>query len=70
MINIEQAQKVWDACRKIHLAKFGDNGVTLPKLDMAEVFNGRDAIDVDEVTAFCHRFIEQWKPRLRKPARG
>lgn len=67
LITREEAEKVWATVRKIRLAKFNDNGVSLPKLDMEEVFHGRDAVDIDEVTAYCQRFIEQWRPRLRRP---
>ena len=47
-----QMYNLWSAIRgRIRLAKFGDNGVELPEIDVEKIFKGRRYRPLDEVTA-------------------
>ena len=58
-----QMYNLWSAIRgRIRLAKFGDNGVELPEIDVEKIFKGRRYRPLDEVTAEILSIIEKWQP--------
>jgi len=60
-----QAQNVWNGIRdNIRLAKFGDDGVPLPDIDMRKIFKRKKYLPLAEVTKEILSIIEKWQPKL------
>jgi len=59
----EQAQEVWDSIRKkIRLAKFNDEGIELPAIDMAKLFRGRKSATLRDINSQVKDIINGWEP--------
>jgi len=62
-ITQKQAQDVWDAIRwKIRLARFSDEGIELPAIDMAKLFRGRKTVTWKDINAQIQDIINRWEP--------
>lgn len=62
-LTLKQAQKVWnDIEQNIKLAPFNDEGINLPHIDMAKIFNGRQSMTWHAITDEVQRIIEEWQP--------
>ena len=58
-----QAQNVWDNIRQsIRLAKFNDNGIELPAIDMSKLFRGRKYATWQEINTQIQDIINEWEP--------
>jgi len=58
-----QAQNVWDNIRQsIRLAKFNDNGIELPAIDMSKLFRGRKSATWQEINTQIQDIINEWEP--------
>ena len=59
----EQAQATWNTIRKkIRLAKFNDDGIELPAIDMAKFFHGRKSATWQEINSKVQDIINRWEP--------
>ena len=59
----KQAQDVWDAIRwKIRLARFNDEGIELPAIDMAKLFRGRKTATWKDINSQVQDIINGWEP--------
>lgn len=59
----QQAQATWDKIRDhIRLAPFNDDGISLPHIDMAKIFNGRQSMSWNAITDEMQRIVESWQP--------
>ena len=62
-ITPRQAQNVWDNIRQsIRLAKFNDNGIELPAIDMSKLFRGRKYTTWQEINTQIQDIINEWEP--------
>lgn len=62
-MTLQQAQQTWDKIeQKIKLAPFNDEGITLPHIDMAKIFNGRQSMTWHAITDEVQHIIETWQP--------
>ncbi len=62
-LTLQQAQANWDKIENhIKLAKFNDDGITLPHIDMAKIFNGRQSMTWHAITEEVQHIIDTWKP--------
>ena len=58
-----QAQNIWNNIRsKIRLAKFNDDGVELPAIDMKRLFDGRKYMSLKSFDEQIKHIIEEWNP--------
>ena len=65
MITPMQAQAVWDSIRdNIRLAKFKDEGIELPAIDMAKLFQGRKSATWQDINAQVQDIINGWEPPI------
>ena len=63
IVALTQAQRVWNDIRDhIRLAKYGDEGVQLPEIDMREIFKDKRHLPLTEVTNQILSFFENWQP--------
>lgn len=59
----QQAQETWDKIREqVRLAPFNDEGISLPDIDMAKIFRGRNSLTWEKVTQEVTSIIENWLP--------
>lgn len=57
------AQFIWENIRrKIRLAKFNDEGIELPQIDMKKLFNGCKRATVQEISDQLQDIINKWQP--------
>lgn len=60
-----QAQRIWDDIRnKIRLAKFNDEGIQPPDIDMKKVFAGKKYMAVHALNDAIQEIICKWSPTL------
>lgn len=60
-----QAQRIWDEIRnKIRLAKFHDEGIQPPDIDMKKVFAGKKYLEVHALNAAIQKIIGKWSPTV------
>ncbi len=58
-----QAQKQWDEIRnRVRLAKYNDDGIELPAIDMGELFNGRKYATPQDISQQLKDIINRWNP--------
>ena len=62
-MTLQQAQQTWDRIeQEIKLAPFNDDGISLPHIDMAKIFNSRQSMPWNAITDEIQRIVESWKP--------
>lgn len=62
-ITLRQAQARWDKIASgIKLVSKKADGLTLPSIDMATIFAGRQSMTADAVAEEVAKFIEAWEP--------
>ena len=62
-MTLQQAQQAWDRIeQEIKLAPFNDDGISLPHIDMAKIFNGRQSMSWNAITDEIQRIVESWQP--------
>ena len=62
-MTLQQAQQAWDKIEQnIKLAPFNDEGISLPHIDMAKIFNGRLSMSWQKITEAIQDIINKWDP--------
>ena len=62
-MTLQQAQQTWDRIEQgVKLAPFNDDGINLPHIDMAKIFNGRQSMTWNAITDEIQRIVESWQP--------
>ena len=63
-MTLQQAQEAWNKIEEnIRLAPFNDEGISLPHIDMAKIFNGRKSMTWYAITDEVQRIIDEWQPQ-------
>lgn len=63
-MTLQQAQEAWNKIEEnIKLAPFNDEGICLPHIDMAKIFNGRKSMTWHAITDEMQRIINEWQPK-------
>ena len=62
-ITLKQAQSRWNKiASSIKLVSKKADGLTLPSIDMATIFSGRQSMTADAVAKEVANIIEAWEP--------
>ena len=63
-MTLQQAQEAWNKIEEnSRLAPFNDEGISLPHIDMAKIFNGRKSMTWHAITDEVQRIINEWQPK-------
>ena len=59
----EEAKEVYNQIlNNVKLSKFGDDGVTLPKIDFDAIFGSQKTKDVGNIIKEVVEILNNWKP--------
>lgn len=63
VVTIAKAQMTWDNIRShLRLAKFNDEGIELPEIDMSQLFRGKEYATWQDINAHIKEIIDHWSP--------